>query len=94
MILESDPVTGQVRKQYIGMVTMLDVLVHVAGVGGPMAAGDEQMDLETKMSVQASEVIGRCVEGLSLWTLNPNTRFHTFFIASSSAFCHFSFAFC
>lgn len=43
MIVESDKQSGSARKQYIGMVTMLDVVAH-------------------------------CPEGLSLWSLNPNTR--------------------
>ena len=75
MILESDPATGAVRKQYIGMVTMLDVLVHIAEVGeSAAAAAVEELDLEKKMSVPVYEVIGHSLEGLSLWTLNPNTR--------------------
>ncbi|KAG2656136.1 hypothetical protein PVAP13_1KG062500 [Panicum virgatum] len=33
MILESDPATGAVRKHYIGMVNMLDILAHIAEAG-------------------------------------------------------------
>lgn len=74
MILESDPVTGAVRKHYIGMVTMLDILVHIAEDDGEAQDGSKVMDLEKKMSVAVSSVIGHSLEGLSLWTLNPNTR--------------------
>lgn len=68
MILESDPATGVVRKHYIGMVTMLDILVHIA------EAGLEEKELDQSMTVPVSSVIGHSLEGLSLWTLNPNTR--------------------
>ncbi|KAK8951955.1 SNF1-related protein kinase regulatory subunit gamma-like PV42a [Platanthera zijinensis] len=70
MILESDRATGVVRKHYIGIITMLDVLVHIAD-GHP--DGDGAVDLETKMAVPVSTVIGQSLEGLNLWTLNPNT---------------------
>lgn len=63
MILESDPATGVVRKHYIGMVTMLDILVHIA----------EEKELNVSMAKPVSSVIGHSLEGLSLWTLNPKT---------------------
>lgn len=69
MILEADKQTGVVRKHYIGMVTMLDILAHIAGDNG----GDD--DLEQKMAVPVSSLIGQCLESLSLWTLNPTTRY-------------------
>lgn len=82
MILESDPATGIVRKQYIGMVTMLDVLVHIAeevndwgGKDGARVVSTGEPDLEKKMVVPVYEVIGHALEGLSLWTLSPNTRY-------------------
>ncbi|CAN8293304.1 unnamed protein product [Cochlearia groenlandica] len=70
MIMESDKQTGAVRKHYIGILTMLDILAHISG--------DEDnpsdfSDLDRKMSSQVSSIIGHCIEGLSLWTLNPNT---------------------
>ncbi|XP_059643469.1 SNF1-related protein kinase regulatory subunit gamma-like PV42a isoform X4 [Cornus florida] len=65
MILESDKQTGAVRKHYIGMVTMLDVLSHIAD--------DDFSNIDQKMSVPVSSIIGHCLESLSLWTLNPNT---------------------
>lgn len=71
MILEADKQTGAVRKHYIGMVTMLDILAHIAG--------DDHDDpssttvLEQRMSVPVSSIIGHCLESLSLWTLNANT---------------------
>ena len=52
MILESDRATGPVRKQYIGMVIMLDVLVHIAEVGGLAAVEEEPADLEKKMGTR------------------------------------------
>ncbi|XP_010537998.1 PREDICTED: SNF1-related protein kinase regulatory subunit gamma-like PV42b [Tarenaya hassleriana] len=66
MIVESDKQTGSVRKHYIGMVTMLDVLAHIA-----RAVSD---NLDRKMAAHVSSIIGHCPEGLSLWSLNPNTR--------------------
>ncbi|KAJ0847992.1 hypothetical protein HanPSC8_Chr13g0551911 [Helianthus annuus] len=44
MILESDKHTGVVRKHYIGMVTMLDILSHIAG--DKPDGGDEGLDME------------------------------------------------
>nr|XP_043618322.1 SNF1-related protein kinase regulatory subunit gamma-like PV42a [Erigeron canadensis] len=76
MILESDKQTGAVRKHYIGMVTMLDVLAHIAGDTTTLDHGDNKEDpnnLEQRMSVTVSSVIGHCLESLSLWTLNPCT---------------------
>ena len=73
MILEADKQTGAVRKHYIGMVTMLDILAHIADADDDIEDGDGS-NLDTKMSVEVSTIIGHCLEGLSLWTLNPNTR--------------------
>lgn len=73
MIMETDKQTGAVRKHYIGMVTMLDILAHIGGVDEAMGRGGTS-DLDRKMSVEVSSIIGHCLEGLSLWTLNPNTR--------------------
>ncbi|XP_072996317.1 SNF1-related protein kinase regulatory subunit gamma-like PV42a [Typha latifolia] len=74
MILESDPATGAVRKHYIGMLTMLDVLVHIAEEKGVEEAKEkEDVDLDARMAVPVSSVIGHSLEGLSLWTLNPQT---------------------
>lgn len=67
MIMESDKQTGAVRKHYIGMVTMLDILGHIGGGDG------DGFDFEGIMSVPVSSIIGHCLEGLSLWTLNPHT---------------------
>lgn len=72
MIMESDKQTGAVRKHYIGMVTMLDILAHIAG--DDQVDGGDVFDLDQKMAVPVSSIIGHCLEGLSLWTLNPNTR--------------------
>ncbi|KAF5179620.1 Snf1-related protein kinase regulatory subunit gamma-like pv42a [Thalictrum thalictroides] len=74
MILESDKQTGAVRKHYIGMVTMFDVLIHIAedkttGGGG----GGDCLDLDKRLSVRVSSIIGHSLEGLSLWTMNPTT---------------------
>ncbi|KFK43788.1 hypothetical protein AALP_AA1G172700 [Arabis alpina] len=71
MIMESDKQTGAVRKHYIGILTMLDVLAHIAG-GETLT---DLSDLDRKMGSQVSSIIGHCLEGLSLWTLNPNTSF-------------------
>ncbi|OMP01358.1 Cystathionine beta-synthase, core [Corchorus olitorius] len=71
MIMESDKQTGSVRKHYIGMVTMLDILAHIADDHDGTASNAD--DLEKKMTVPVSSIIGHSLEGLSLWTLNPNT---------------------
>ncbi|CAI9113976.1 OLC1v1037436C2 [Oldenlandia corymbosa var. corymbosa] len=73
MILESDKQTGAVRKHYIGMVTMLDILAHISGNDVFEAGKNVVDDLDKKMSVPVSSIIGHCLESLSLWTLNPNT---------------------
>ncbi|KAG6426042.1 hypothetical protein SASPL_110256 [Salvia splendens] len=65
MIMESDKHTGVARKHYIGMVTMLDVLAHIAG-NGPE-------DLDRRMQVPVSSIIGHCLESLTLWTINTHT---------------------
>ncbi|XAR50542.1 hypothetical protein NMG60_11004893 [Bertholletia excelsa] len=72
MILEADKQTGAVRKHYIGMVTMLDILAHIAGDCMDATREDPSV-LEQRMAVPVSSVIGHCLESLSLWTLNPNT---------------------
>lgn len=69
MIVESDKQSGSARKQYIGMVTMLDVVAHIAGEGD-----DSENELDKKMDAPVSSIIGHCPEDLSLWSLNPNTR--------------------
>ncbi|XP_010927422.1 SNF1-related protein kinase regulatory subunit gamma-like PV42a [Elaeis guineensis] len=74
MILESDKATGAIRKHYIGMVTMVDILAHIAEEDH--AAHDYSApapDLDVRMAVPVSSIIGHSLEGLSLWTLNPNT---------------------
>ncbi|XP_047316935.1 SNF1-related protein kinase regulatory subunit gamma-like PV42a [Impatiens glandulifera] len=72
MILEEDKQTGSVRKHYIGMITMLDILAHIAGDYNSGSILDEST-LEQRMSVPVSSIIGHCLESLSLWTLNANT---------------------
>ncbi|KZV45422.1 Cystathionine beta-synthase (CBS) protein [Dorcoceras hygrometricum] len=72
MILESDKQTGAARKHYIGMVTLLDVLSHIAVNHGDLTAG-QPGEFERKMQVPVSSIIGHCLESLSLWTLNSNT---------------------
>ncbi|KAM7253886.1 hypothetical protein ACFE04_031568 [Oxalis oulophora] len=74
MIQETDKQTGVVRKHYIGMVTMVDILAHIADHNDVVNGGDHSIsDLDHKMAVPVSSIIGHCLEGLSLWTLNPNT---------------------
>ncbi|CAA3010349.1 SNF1-related kinase regulatory subunit gamma-like PV42a [Olea europaea subsp. europaea] len=66
MILEADKHTGEVRKHYIGMMTMLDILAQIAGNHvEPESDGD---DLDQKMKVSVSSITGRCLESLSLWS--------------------------
>ncbi|CAD6248012.1 unnamed protein product [Miscanthus lutarioriparius] len=73
MILESDPATGAVRKHYIGMVNMLDILAHIAEASDDAEADGEGVDLDRRMAVPVSSVIGHSLEGLTLWTLHPTT---------------------
>ncbi|KAF7078249.1 hypothetical protein CFC21_082719 [Triticum aestivum] len=82
LIVESDPATGAARKHYIGMVNMLDILTHIAETGHDDDAdatavedggGSPPVDLDRRMSVPVSSVIGHSLEGLTLWTLHPNT---------------------
>ncbi|KAK3156049.1 hypothetical protein QOZ80_2AG0102130 [Eleusine coracana subsp. coracana] len=73
MILESDPATGAVRKHYIGIVSLLDILAHIADAGDEAEADDEAVNLDRRMAVPVSSVIGHSLEGLTLWTLHPNT---------------------
>lgn len=75
MILESDKQTGAVRKHYIGMVTMLDLVAYIADDDGSNDQTADVANLEKKMTVPVSSIIGRSFEGLSLWTLNPNTKY-------------------
>lgn len=65
MILESDKATGAVRKQYIGIVSMLDILIHIA------EAEDE--DVDTRLKATVSSIIGNSTEGLGLWSISPKT---------------------
>eukprot|EP00897_Mesotaenium_endlicherianum_P009078 jgi/Mesen1/8199/ME000442S07479 len=69
VILESDPKTGQARKQYIGLVSVLDVLMHLAE---PEGASNTEWALE----MPVSRIIGHSLEGLSLWTLQPATTLY------------------
>ncbi|OUZ99874.1 CBS domain [Macleaya cordata] len=71
MILESDKHTGAVRKHYIGMLTMFDILAHIAE--DDQTDGGDGLDMDKRMSVPVCTIIGHSLEGLSLWTLNPNT---------------------
>ncbi|XP_058774096.1 SNF1-related protein kinase regulatory subunit gamma-like PV42a isoform X2 [Vicia villosa] len=73
MIVEADKQTGAVRKHYIGMVTMLDIVAHIAGDDHLSNSDYVIEDLDQRMSVPVSSIIGHSFEGLSLWTLNPNT---------------------
>ncbi|KAL2636329.1 hypothetical protein R1flu_007808 [Riccia fluitans] len=59
-ILEADKATGTVRKHYIGLVSVLDVLVHV-------------VEDDTQLNAPVSSIIGHSLEGLNLWTITPNT---------------------
>ncbi|KAK1291524.1 SNF1-related protein kinase regulatory subunit gamma-like PV42a [Acorus calamus] len=60
MILESDRVTGAVRKHYIGMVTMLDILSHIAEFdrGGAIGGrGEGSASLIAVPIIEASEPV-------------------------------------
>lgn len=59
-ILEADKSTGAVRKHYIGMVSVLDILVHV-------------VQDDAQMNAPVSKVIGHSLESLNLWTIGPST---------------------
>lgn len=80
MIMETDKKSGAVRKHYIGMVTMLDILTHIGGDSNEVVnggnGGEHSSEIDKKLSVSVSTIIGHCLEGLSLWTLHPNTRYY------------------
>ncbi|KAL3677531.1 hypothetical protein R1sor_027479 [Riccia sorocarpa] len=59
-ILEADKATGAIRKHYIGLVSVLDVLVHV-------------VEDNAQLNAPVSSIIGHSLEGLNLWTITPNT---------------------
>ncbi|KAK6912226.1 hypothetical protein RJ641_024319 [Dillenia turbinata] len=61
MIMESDKQTGVVRKHYIGMVTMLDILAHIAEED----AGDDGMDSQDCVFDVDRKIILDCMEVLS-----------------------------
>ncbi|GJP31442.1 hypothetical protein CLOM_g12270 [Closterium sp. NIES-68] len=53
---------GKARRQYIGMVSVLDVLMH-------FAQSTSRDDPSWALDVPISMLIGHCLEGLSCWTL-------------------------
>ncbi|CAI7766184.1 unnamed protein product [Closterium sp. NIES-53] len=53
---------GRARRQYIGMVSVLDVLMH-------FAQSSARDDPTWALDVPISTLIGHCLEGLSCWTL-------------------------
>lgn len=57
---------------------MLDVLAHIGG-DGDGGVHEEMEDFDKKMSVPVSSIIGHCLESLSLWTLNPHTKYASLF---------------
>lgn len=59
-ILEADKATGTVRKHYIGLVSVLDILVHV-------------VEDDAQLNAPVSSIIGHSLEGLNLWTISPTT---------------------
>ncbi len=63
MIMEADKSTGHVRKQFIGMVSVLDILIHVVE--------EEGDDFADRLSSTVASIIGHSREGLSLWTISP-----------------------
>ena len=72
--MEMDKKTETPRKHYIGMVTMVDIVAHIAGDDHLSHNDDGTGDLVEKLSTPVSSIIGHSVEGLNLWTLSPNTR--------------------
>jgi CBS domain-containing protein len=70
MIMEADKSTGQMRKQYIGMVSVLDILIHIVEEEG----GED--DFAGRLSSTVASVIGHSLEGLSLWTVSPNASIY------------------
>ncbi|CAL5186595.1 unnamed protein product [Lathyrus oleraceus] len=58
MIVDSDKQTGAVRKRYIGMVTMLDIVAQIAG-DDHLSNGDYLIeDLDQTMYVPISSIKG------------------------------------
>jgi hypothetical protein len=70
VVLESDKATGAARKHYIGIISTLDLFIHLAEAGSSSSSDDFVASL---MSSPVSKVIGHSLEGLTLWCLGPNT---------------------
>ncbi|EFJ19242.1 hypothetical protein SELMODRAFT_233423 [Selaginella moellendorffii] len=64
MVVESDKSSGVPRKQYIGMVSVLDILIHVA---------EREDGSCERLQTAISKIIGHSLEGLSLWSIAPHT---------------------
>ncbi|GAQ78049.1 Cystathionine beta-synthase family protein [Klebsormidium nitens] len=63
-VLESDPSTGLPTKQYIGVISVLDVLMHFA---------DNADNIEWALEAPVEKLVGRSIEGLNLIVLRPDT---------------------
>ena len=68
VILESDKATGAARKHYIGIISTLDIFIHLTEAG----SGSEEF-VTSLMASPVSKVIGHSLEGLTLWCLAPQT---------------------
>ncbi|KAF6170583.1 hypothetical protein GIB67_037435 [Kingdonia uniflora] len=72
------PYTASLADTMNALVANHVVAMPVAAPPGHWIGAEEQsgsgvVDLEKRMSVPVSTIIGHSLEGLSLWTMNPNT---------------------
>lgn len=65
-ILEQDGVTGAVRKEYIGMVSVLDVLLHVA-------EAEEKEDMDKRLAATVDSIIIDSMQEHTIWCISPHT---------------------
>ena len=85
IILQSDKATGAPLKQYIGIISTLDILIHLSELDSkpdtdPCPHGGPKPDLsgaiaeeEKLLASPVSSIIGHSLEGLSLWSFSPHT---------------------
>ena len=83
VILESDKATGAARKHYIGIISTLDILIHLSELHSkpptdPWPHGSPKSDIASKeeeklLASSVSSIIGHSIEGLSLWSFSPHT---------------------
>lgn len=65
-ILEQDRVTVAIRKKYIGMVSVLDVLIHVA-------EAEEEEDMDKRLAATVDSIAIDSMQEHTIWCISPHT---------------------